>query len=83
MAVAVGTANMKGLPVKFVDNWRNAGKMLSVQVAGAAVLFGALPADQQSAVLALLGVGVERIPAIVGIAVILGRLIDQGHGSSA
>lgn len=69
--------------MKLIPNWRHAGKMLSVQVAGAAVLFGSLPADQQAAVLTWLGVGVERIPAVMGIAVIVGRLIDQGRGADA
>lgn len=69
--------------MKLIPNWRNAGKMLSVQVAGAAVLFGSLPVDQQSAVLAWLGVGGERIPAVMGIAVIVGRLIDQGRNANA
>ena len=42
-----------------------------------AVIFGALPADQQTAILELLGIGPERIPAIMGLAVIVARLIAQ------
>lgn len=63
--------------MKLIPNWRSAGRMLSVQIAALAVLFGALPADQQAALLALLGVGPERIPALVGLAVIAARLINQ------
>ena len=63
--------------MKLIPEWRRAWRMLSVQVAGLAVVWGALPADQQAAILALVGVGPERIPALLGLAVIVGRLIDQ------
>lgn len=63
--------------MKPIPNWRRAWRMASVQVAGAAVLFGALPADQQAALLSLLGIGPERLPALMGLAVIVARLIDQ------
>lgn len=63
--------------MRLIPNARKAWRMLSIQIAGAAVLYGALPLDQQSAILALVGVGPERIPALVGLAVILARLIDQ------
>lgn len=67
-----------------IADWRRAWRMLSVQVAGAAVLFGALPADQQAAILALIGIGPERIPALLGLAVIVARLVDQPkvHGDA-
>lgn len=60
-----------------IADWRRAWRMLSVQVAAAAVLFGALPADQQAAILTMIGIGPERIPALMGLGVILARLIDQ------
>lgn len=63
--------------MKLIPNARSAWRMLSVQIAALAVLFGALPPDQQAAILALLGVGPERIPALMGLAVILARVIDQ------
>lgn len=63
--------------MKPIPNWRRAWRMASVQVAGAAVLFGALPADQQAALLALVGIGPERVPALMGLAVLVARLIDQ------
>lgn len=62
---------------KLIPNSRKAWRMLSVQIAAVAVLFGALPADQQAAIMSLLGVAPERIPALMGLAVILARLIDQ------
>ena len=63
--------------MKPIPNWRRAWRMASVQVAGAAVLFGTLPADQQIALLQLLGLSPERIPALLGLAIIVARLIDQ------
>ena len=56
---------------------RSAWRMASVRIAALGVVFGALPADQQAAILALLGVSPERIPACLGLALILARLIDQ------
>ena len=63
--------------MRLIPNAGNAWKMLSVQIAAGAVVFGTLPADQQAAMLAWLGIGPERIPAIVGALVIFTRLIDQ------
>lgn len=63
--------------ISLIPNARSAWRMLSVQIAAAAVLFGTLPIDQQAAILALLGIGPERIPALMGLAVIVARLIDQ------
>lgn len=63
--------------MKLIPNWRKASRMLSVQIAAAAVLFGALPVEQQAAILSLLGVGPERMPALLGLAVIVARLVDQ------
>lgn len=60
-----------------IPEWRRAWRMLSVQAAGLAVLFGALPADQQAALLAMLGISPERLPALLGLAVIVARLVDQ------
>lgn len=63
--------------LSLIANWRQSWRMASVQIAGLAVIFGALPADQQTAILAWLGIGAERIPAVVGALVIFTRLIDQ------
>ena len=60
-----------------IPDWRRAWRMLSVQIAGLAVIWGAMPPDQQTAILSLVGIGPERIPAIMGLAVIVARLIDQ------
>lgn len=63
--------------MKLIPNAAQAWRMLSVQIAALAVVFGTLPADQQSAILALIGIGPERIPALLGLGVIVARLIHQ------
>ncbi len=60
-----------------IPQWKRAWRMLSVQIAGLAVVWGTLPTDMQAAVLGLLGVGPERVPAILGVLLIVARVIDQ------
>lgn len=60
-----------------IPQWRKAWRMLSVQSAALAVGFGLLPIEQQAAILAFAGVEPDRVPAIIGITVIVARLIDQ------
>ena len=63
--------------MKLIPQWRRAWRMASVQVAGLAVVWGTLPPDAQAAVLSLVGVGPERVPAILGVLLIVARVIDQ------
>lgn len=63
--------------MKLVDNWKRAHRMLSVQIASAAVIFGSLPADQQTAILGFIGITPERIPAVLGLLFIVSRLVSQ------
>ena len=63
--------------MKLIPEWRQAWRMLSVQVGALAVLWVALPADTQAAVLGLIGIDQKHMPGLVGLAVILGRLIAQ------
>lgn len=60
-----------------ISNWRAAWRMLSVQIAATAVLFGALSPDTQAAVLDLVGVPASRVPAILGLLFMAGRLVSQ------
>lgn len=60
-----------------IPDWRRAWRMLSVQVAAAAVVWGSLPPEQQAAILSLLGIGPERIPALLGVLFIVARLVKQ------
>lgn len=62
---------------KLIPNWRAAPRMLSVQIAALAVAWGSAPVDLQTAMLAAIGIGPERIPAVLGALFLLGRLIDQ------
>ena len=65
------------MPARLIPEWRRAWRMASVQIAALAVIFGALPADQQAAILAWVGLAPERIPAAMGLAIIAARLLDQ------
>lgn len=62
---------------RLIPNWRRAWRMASMQLAALAVIFGALPADTQAAVLDLAGVPANRVPAILGLLIMAGRLIQQ------
>ena len=66
---------------KLIPNAGRAWRLLSVQIAAVAVAWGALPADTQTAVLGLLGIPVERVPAILGVLFLLGRVIAQPKAS--
>jgi hypothetical protein len=63
--------------MQLIPEWRRAWRMASVQVAAVAVVWGTLPEDMQAALLAVVGVPVERVPAVLGLLLLLGRLIDQ------
>lgn len=60
-----------------IPNWRRSWRMASMQLAGASVLFGSMPPEAQSAVLDLVGVPTSRVPAILGVLFMAGRLIAQ------
>ncbi len=63
--------------MKLIPNGRCSWRMLSVQVAAGAVAWGTLPVETQEAILSAVGIGPERIPAVLGALVLLARLIDQ------
>jgi hypothetical protein len=63
--------------MSIIENWRSAWRMFSMQVAGAAVIFGALPAETQAAVLNVVGIPSSRMPAVIGLLMIVGRLVAQ------
>lgn len=60
-----------------IPEWRTAWRMFSVQLAGVAVLFGALPEETQAAVLGLVGVPQSRISAVLGLLIIVARVVQQ------
>lgn len=63
--------------MKLIPNWRRAWRMLTVQIGALALLWIALPAETQAAVLHALHIDRQYLPGIVGLAVIIGRLIAQ------
>jgi len=63
--------------VKLIDNIRSAWRLATVWVGSAAVAFGVLPAKQQEAVLGLLHIPMSDVPAYLGIAFIVSRVIKQ------
>jgi hypothetical protein len=65
---------------ELIPNWRKSWRYLSVQIAAAGVIFGSLPADTQAAMLDAVGIAPSRLPAILGLLVLVGRLISQRDG---
>lgn len=63
--------------MRLIPNWRRAPRMLTVWVGLLATWFGLLPTDQQLAILALAGITPLQAPAVIGIAFIFARLVDQ------
>lgn len=63
--------------IQIIPNWRRAWRLASVRVAVLAVGWGLLPPETQAAMLAAVGVPVERIPAVLGAIFLALRLIDQ------
>ena len=65
---------------ELIPEWRRAWRFLSVQIAAAGVIFGSLPAETQAAMLDAVGIAPSRLPAILGLLVLVGRLISQRDG---
>lgn len=63
--------------MRMIQEWRRAWRLLSVQVAGAAVVFGSLPAETQASMLDMIGLPPSRLPAVLGLVLILARLVSQ------
>jgi hypothetical protein len=63
--------------MKLINDAKSAWKLLSVHVAGVAIAWAMLPADQQAAILAVVGIGQERVTAVLGVLFIVARLIKQ------
>lgn len=66
-----------------IPQWRRAWRLFSVQAGVVLLAWGVLPVDQQTAILSLVGIGPERVPAIMGLLVIAGRLIQQPAAEAA
>ena len=66
-----------------VEDWRDAWKWLSVQISSLLIVWASIPIEQQNAVLNLLGLDQSKLMGIVGVAIILGRLIQQQQKQAA
>lgn len=60
-----------------IENWRSAWRYITVQLGAIMLAWGLLPADQQAAILAAIGLPAERVPAVLGLMVLVGRLVNQ------
>ena len=60
-----------------IPNWKRAHRLFSVQAGAALVAWALVPPEQQTAILALLGVPASAVPAVLGLLVIAGRLVSQ------
>ena len=65
-----------------IDNWKSALKFLSTHVAILAATFGLLPVDQQTALLDLIGLPMNRVPAAVAVCFLVARFTKQSNVSS-
>lgn len=62
---------------RLIPSWRQSWRFFSMQIAAAAVVFGTLAPDTQAAMLGAIGVAPTRVPALIGLLVLVGRLISQ------
>jgi hypothetical protein len=60
-----------------VEDWRDAWKWLSVQFSTFLIIWASIPEKQQDAVLGLLGLDQNKLMGLMGVAIIVGRLIQQ------
>ena len=62
---------------RLITDWKRSVNFWSVRVAAIGVAWGALPIDTQTAMLAAVGIEPTRVPAILGLAFIVFRLVAQ------
>lgn len=65
------------MTLRLIPNWRAAWRMFSVQMAGALVAWSMLPPDSQMLLIGWTGFPAERVPALLGILAVVGRLVQQ------
>lgn len=63
--------------MKLIDEWRIAWTFLSVRIAIAVTGFGLLAPDTQGAILAWVGISPTRLPAVIGVLFIVGRMVKK------
>lgn len=67
--------------MRLIDNWHAAWRYITVQLGALMVTWGLLPPEQQTAILAIIGLPAERITAVLGLLVIAGRVVSQSPKS--
>jgi hypothetical protein len=60
-----------------IPNWRRSLNFWSVRIAALGVVWGSLPVETQTAMLAAIGIEPTRVPAILGALFIVFRLVAQ------
>lgn len=61
-----------------IPDWRSSWRWMSVHAATLAIVWGTLPTDVQGEILALLwGLPQERVPAVLGVLMLVSRLVNQ------
>lgn len=63
--------------MKLIPEWRRAWRYLTVQIGALAVLWVALPAGTQAAILRVLRIDEADLPGVLGALVIVARLVAQ------
>ena len=61
----------------WIDNIKDAPKMMTVQLSAAAIALGSIPPEAQAAMLDAVGVPASRVPAILGALMLFVRLLGQ------
>ena len=65
------------MKIRPVSDWQRAWRWFSVHIGAAAVGFGVMPPDMQASVLTALNLPAERVPAVLGVFFLAGRLLGQ------
>jgi len=66
-----------------IPDWRDAWKWLSMWGAAILVAWSTLPAEQQNAILQLFGINASTLTALMGLAIMVGRVIKQGKDAGS
>lgn len=62
---------------RVVSDWKRSWRWLSMQIGAACMLYGQLSPEQQLAILQTVGLRPDQLPAVIGAAIMIGRLLQQ------
>ena len=60
-----------------IENFSRAWRLFTVQLSAGAIVLGSIPADVQGAMLDAVGVPSSRVPAVLGVLMLVARLVSQ------